>query len=309
MFTDAEPCPCGGGKVVAECPCKRRSFVPAQVNTRPGRIRSGMRSARCYARATEDCRGPISAEHAIAESIAADFQWSPVTRILVDSTARTIPPSAAGRKVLCKRHNSALSPLDQVGRRFVHALGRGLQQRFENSSEQIHFLFNGFDVERWMLKVLCTMAHDEVVSRVHPSRKWQVPRSWLRVLFEGHPLPRAAGVYTPRVARGRFDRGILTAKIVGTRRGTAQLGRLLVDGKDSLTILGISMTLYGQDFDLHMFPPSEASQLWYRIRMYRMRTAAGGILHVHLGWEDAPPSFEGKVAAVDRENPQDTLLR
>jgi hypothetical protein len=129
------------------------------------------------------------------------------------------------------------------------------------------------------------------------------------VLFEGHPLPPRAGIYIPRVARGRFNRGILTAKIVGTRAGFARSGRLLVDGKESLTVLGISMSLYGQDFDLHMFPPSEASRLWYRVRMHRMRTSSGGVSHVHLGWKDAPPSFQGKIAAVDHDNPQDNLLR
>jgi hypothetical protein len=175
MFADDTACPCGGGKTVGECRCKGRGFVPAQVNTRPGRIASGMRSARCYARATSDCGGPISADHAIAEAISDDFQRSPITRILVDGTTRTIPPSAAGRNVLCKRHNSALSPLDQVGRRFVHALGRQIQHKFEDSSEQIDFLFNGFDVERWMLKVLCTMAHDELVSRVYASRNGRSP--------------------------------------------------------------------------------------------------------------------------------------
>jgi hypothetical protein len=31
--------------------------------------------------------------------------------------------------------------------------------------------------------------------------------------------------------------------------------------------------------------------------------------HVHLGWDDAPPTFRGHVAAVDREIVRDDLLR
>jgi hypothetical protein len=96
---------------------------------------------------------------------------------------------------------------------------------------------------------------------------------------------------------------------VGSRRGTVRAGHLLVDGKDEPTVLGISMSIYGQDFDLQMYPPAEKPELWYRIRMYRMRSAAGGVSHVHLGWDDAPPTFAGRVAAVDRENPNDDLLR
>jgi hypothetical protein len=308
-FSDDVPCPCGSGKVVVNCPCKRRHFVPTPVNTRPGRIVSGMRVLKCYAHLTRDCGGSISADHALAESIADDFGRTPITRILADGATRSVPPSAAGRNVLCRRHNSALSSLDQVGRRFVRALGNQIRHWAENSPEQDHVLFNGFDVERWMLKVLCTAAYDEPASRVNASEKWQVPRSWLRVLFEGHALPPGAGLYTPRVARDRFNRGILTAKIVGSRAGTPRPVPLLVDGKEPVMVLGISMSIYGQDFDLHMVPPSEKSEFWYRIRMYRTRTPAGGVSHVHLGWDGAPPSFNGKVAAVDRENPRDDLLR
>jgi hypothetical protein len=159
-----------------------------------------------------------------------------------------------------------------------------------------------------MLKVLCTIAHDEPASRVYAFRRWQVPRSWLRVLLEGHPLPPGAGVYTPRVARGRFDGGILAAKIVGTR-SAARSAHQLLGVEDDLTVLGISMSIYGWDFDLHMGRPAEKSQLWYRIRTYRVRTPAGGTSHVHLGWDGAPPSFRGQVAAVDRQNPHDPLLR
>jgi len=63
----------------------------------------------------------------------------------------------------------------------------------------------------------------------------------------------------------------------------------------------------GSTFDLHMGPPLERSEYWYRVRMYRMRSAAGGVSHVHLGWDEAPPSFRGKVAQVDRETVRDAL--
>jgi hypothetical protein len=162
-----------------------------------------------------------------------------------------------------------------------------------------------------MLKVLCTIAHGERASRLRPSSTWRVPRSWLRILFEGHPLPPGAGVYVPRVARGRFAGGILTAKIVGHTGRPIEAGALVLDGRDRATVLGISMSINGQDFDLYMYPPSESerSQYWYRVHMHRMRSEAGGVSHVHLGWDEAPPSFRGKVAPVDHENVRDDLLR
>lgn len=308
-FPDDGPCPCAGGKTVADCQCKNRRFVPLPVDTRPRGIFTGIRVPKWYAQVTGDCRPPLSHDHAIAEAIWEDFQRTPVIRTLSDGSKRSVPPSAAGRKVLCRRHNSALSPLDDVGRRFVRALKDQILHRFQNSPQHTHTLFNGFDIERWMLNVLCTMAHGERASRVHASTTWRVPQTWLKVLFEGHPLPAKAGLYTPRVARGRFDRGILAAKIVGHLARAGRSGSFLLDGQDGATVLGLSTCIYGQDFDFHMFPPSEVAQYWRRIRMYRMRSAAGGVSHVHLGWDEAPPSFRSKIFPVDRENVCDDLLR
>lgn len=306
VFADNDSCPCGAGKVVADCSCRGRHFVPLQVKTSPGRVASGMRSARCYAHPTGDCAGPISADHAIAQSL----QLGPIVRTLSDGTKRTIPATSAGRNVLCKRHNSALSALDQVGHRFVAALRRHAQGSQERSTEHTHSLFNGFDVERWLLKVLCTMAHDQPSSRAFPSQVWRVPRPWLRVLFDGNPFPPGAGLYTPRVHRGRFAGGLLASKIVGTYPDFTRSRRVARSG-DNTTVLGLSMTIYGQDFDLHMYPRRavEVAEDWYRIRMYRVRSSSGGVSHVHLGWDDAPPTFQGKGAFVDRENVRDDLLR
>ena len=86
-----------------------------------------------------------------------------------------------------------------------------------------------------------------------------------------------------------------------------QLG--LHGGTNDLTVLGMSFSIYGQDFDLYMYPPAEKAHLWYRTRMFRMKTLAGGVSHIHLGWDEAPPTFVGKVDLVDRDNPRDSLLK
>ena len=162
-FAEGGPCPCASGRTVADCQCKNRRFVPAPVDTGPCGIITGLCVPGCYAQATNDCRPPLSSDHA---------------RTLSDGSTRIVPPSSRGRKVLCGRHNSALSPLDDVGRRFV----RALQPRFEISTQQTHILFNGFDVERWMLKVLCTMAHGERASRVQMPHRGRLQDRLLRVL-------------------------------------------------------------------------------------------------------------------------------
>ncbi len=310
VFLDDEFCPCASGKTVAACRCKSRNFVPPAVDVHPHGVITGIRVKKCYANPTFNCLPPLSADHAIANAINRDFAGTPIIRTLSDGSTRTVAPSAAGRKVLCQRHNSALSPLDQVGRRFVGAMRSQIKHQIDNVPEDTHVLFNGFDVERWMLKVLCTVAYNKPVSRVYASRPWRVPKSWLGTLFSGDPLPNGAGVYTPRVARGRFAEGIMTAAIVGGPPGTLPaIGSALLDARDGARLLGISFCIYGLDLDLFMERPRERSQYWYRPRMWRMRNGAGGIAHIHIGWDEYPPSFSAEACHVDRENVRDGFLR
>jgi hypothetical protein len=308
-FPDDGPCPCASGKTVAKCRCKARRFVPEPVVVRAGRILTGMRLEKCYANWLGKCLPPLSSEHAISKSISVDFGGEPTVRVLRDGSRRIVPPSSGGRRVLCKRHNSALSALDEIGRRFIRANTECVRHVLENRSEDTHSLLNGYDVERWMLKILCAMAHDEPISRIDPSPIWRVPESWARVLFEGRPKPDGAGIYVPRIARGRFDRGILTAKITGRSQNPGPTRSDTLDSAESLKVAGISVCIYGQDFDMFMSRPADASDFWYRPRMFRQRSAAGGVAHIHLGWDDAAPTFKGNVLAVDRENVADKLLR
>ncbi len=153
QFTDDEPCPCQSGKVVGNCVCKLRNFVPLPVTTLdPHGVVTGRRVRGCYAQTTNNCLAPLSAEHPIAESISTDFQDSPIIRTLSDGKKVTIKSSTAGVKVLCKRHNSALSPLDQVGRRFLQSLAQQIHDVRANISQKRGRAIYGFDVERWMLK-------------------------------------------------------------------------------------------------------------------------------------------------------------
>jgi hypothetical protein len=306
-FEKSSRCPCESGKTVQQCSCEARNFVPVAVDANPRGIITGITVAKCYARSMRNCRPPMSVDHAIAAAISEDFQNSPIARILRDGTSRFIPPGSAGRKVLCKRHNSSLSDLDEIGRRFVRASKDHLGHHEEKWPDDAHVLFNGYDVERWMLKVLCTLAYDEPVSRVHPSRKWRVPDPWLHILFSGRPFPRGAGLYVPRVARARLPGAILAAKILGTRQRRLGGGGRLI-GSSTLDVIGISLSIYGQDFDLHMTRPKEAPELWYRPRMFRARNDAGAIHYIHLGWDEHPPTFRGRLARVDREHPRDDLL-
>ena len=84
---------------------------------------------------------------------------------------------------------------------------------------------------------------------------------------------------------------------------------ILVNSEGPVTVLGISMCIYGRDFDLFVDSPPEAQEKYlYRVRWHRQRSAAGGMASVHLGWDEAPPNFRGQVYELNPQ-PFDDLLR
>jgi hypothetical protein len=161
-------CPCQSGLPIGDCRCIARRWVPAPVNVRPAGVSTGLRVQRCYARVTDDCRPPVSADHAVAQSIFRDFQGtSLIQRVLEGGKRVEIGVASAGRKVLCRRHNTALGVIDGVGRRFVRSVFHLVDLHYnQNATHNLNFLFNGYDVERWMLKVLCTIAQSGALPRV-----------------------------------------------------------------------------------------------------------------------------------------------
>ena len=308
-FEEAGPCPCQSGLLLRDCRCKYRKFVPVEVDTTPPGLVTGISLPKCYAHMDSNCRPPISREHAFTKSILKRWGATSITRTLRSGHTRDIPVRTAGTKVLCQRHNSALSALDNVGDRFVGAMKMQWIHARSNETQDHHFLFSGYDVERWMLKVLCGSVHQQKASRLRPSTVWQVPPAWSAILFQGRQFPPRAGLYVPRTAYGRSPNGVLTAVVTGQEWHTDSGGALVTDG-DTTRVLGIAMTIYGHDFVLHMSQPADPQNYWYRTRMYRQRAAgdAGGSSYVHLGWPEAPPTFVGKRAAVETKNPVDDYL-
>src|SRR5258708_25707835 len=159
---------------------------------------------------------PRSDAHASAQLIRHAVSGWTSRRDLSEGREVDIPISSAGRNVLCSRHNSALHSLDDVGRRFVRSIRDAIVHKHGDAEADAHVLLNGYDVERWMLKVLCTTVHDEPVSRFHQLRdRWTVPAAWVEILFGQRPFPPRAGIYLPKVRRGRYADGIMIAKITG----------------------------------------------------------------------------------------------
>jgi hypothetical protein len=152
-----------------------KSRAPSSVPmtpTRPPGTRTNFSHPSCYARELNDCDDEISKEHYISESVLEALGG----QILVSDPRREwirkpIGTASLASKILCKRHNNALSKLDAVAKKFVPCL---LKYEAEIVAGGGSDRFNGHDIERWVLKAFCsyiTLDDDSV------------PEEWLRILF------------------------------------------------------------------------------------------------------------------------------
>lgn len=122
----------------------------------------------CYMRSTKDCSQKISREHYMSASVlrlidemidVSGLPW------ITPGESRAIGIQALAAKVLCERHNNALSPLDKEGERFFQTFLDF--SRIAYSEESCLRVFNGVDIERWMLKSLFGLLASESLQVAH----------------------------------------------------------------------------------------------------------------------------------------------
>jgi len=212
-----EGCPCESGRVLRSC-CLTvdGALRPVAAVTCPPAPRTGIRNGRCYAAALADCSPDISREHyvshALLKLLSIDGKVTIDGFLWQDSGAvgRVPAPSLTG-KILCRRHNLALSPLDAVASRLFERIDE-FHHEIANSArknENRFFLFNGHDIERWMLKTLCgavVSGNAEIRSR---ESNWRPPLEWLKILFGEEPFAPRCGLYFHSEVTGKpyIERG------------------------------------------------------------------------------------------------------
>ena len=189
--------------------------------------------------------------------------------------------SAMTKKVLCKRHNNVLSSLDAVGARFVEACSDAMSHLVSGASGDFHCLFNGFDIERWMLKVLCSIHCDKPVTGSALLEPWRVPESWLSILFGGGTFQPRCGLCLRRPTRRRPLAGtsIYVQPIYGRLWPTAGSLPLIAPGALK-TVAGVEITVLNIQLTLIMYPTVNRPEI-YRPRMFRLPRPRDwqGLLH------------------------------
>lgn len=191
-FTDK--CPCGSGLLVKDCCLNKRE------NTIPKPPKTGYSNNMCFARSLNDCSEKISKEHFISDSVLklinkkGSFEISK-THWIPDGESRTITRASLASHILCERHNSVLSPLDNFAKNFFSFL-------FDEEKKTKVKLINGLELERWMLKVFCgALASGNIIPN---SRHWEPRKEWLDILFNKSYIPSNGGLY--------FVKGIFNAQ-------------------------------------------------------------------------------------------------
>ncbi|MHB1344031.1 MAG: hypothetical protein ACYCX3_06695 [Thermoleophilia bacterium] len=182
----------------------------------------------CFAAPLGDCGARLTREHYVSESLlhelnrrhglsVSGFPWQAAGEVQV------LTPNALASKILCDRHNSALSALDATARSLFRAFD---DEQAIGSGRQLMFLFSGHDLERWLLKVLCGLASSGNLS-IDGNTDLSIPRPWLEVLFGRADLSNGHGLY---VCRER-----------GFRTQGPMFGLRTISGEQRLKGLGIDL--------------------------------------------------------------------
>ena len=185
--------------------------------------KTGTHHVSCYASKLTDCSVSLSGEHYISKKLlkylnrdesltVSGFPW------LQAGEKRIVSPSSLTANVLCARHNSALSELDDMAVRFFNAFD---EEGVVGSGQQQLHLFCGHDLERWLLKILCGMVSSGNLDCSIEDRT--IPKQWLEILFGAADFSNEQGLYIC-VERGERLEGPHGIQIRGISRNDKLTG-------------------------------------------------------------------------------------
>jgi hypothetical protein len=279
--------PCESGGALQNCCLKAGELRPVAAVTRTSGPRTGIRNEGCYAAAFADCSPDVSREHYVSHGLLKLLTIE--GKVTVDGfpwqdkgTVKRVPPATLTGKILCSRHNLALSPLDAVASRLFQRIDQFHHEFIDSVQEHQNrfFLLNGHDIERWTLKTLC----GAIVSRNAQIRtgesNWIPPLEWLKILFGEESFPPRCGLYfhsevgeKPYIERG-FKFVSFSNKMGGVYGARISLN-------DERFVLAISA------------PPEDLNETFIRDHAYRPQGLRFMIDScekvIHFGWDDGVP--------------------
>lgn len=166
-----EPCPCGSGAPLKDC-CLGPDGVPRinVPNLVPTGPLTGHGNESCYLKTTLNCSTKTSKEHYISRSVLQQLgeplRWTGLPwekpGVEIDYGLNSL-----SSHILCDRHNSALSPLDQLASNAFRSI-RGSSDELNVRSisrRKKWFLVSGEALELWAFKTICGLFYASVAAQ------------------------------------------------------------------------------------------------------------------------------------------------
>lgn len=171
----------------------------------------------------------------------------------------SVPVSKFTCNILCDRHNTALSPLDSIGHRFYKSL-KTINSDLRDKTRKPRsrpYLFNGHDIERYILKVLCGDGFANKMRTEHGQiRDWRPSAQWVRILYGLEPFPTGWGLYLAAPPGEQFNLDENTLGVCPVMRDDGEL-------------VGARFMALGLEFELLMTTPNPAQQRYSYNCRYR----------------------------------------
>ncbi len=196
-------CLCDSGRpALACCLSAKGHWYKLPVKCTPSGPNTGYAHPQCYGHqsSVQNCCKKISREHLFPHSILKLQADNGMNRIFGvgqnPDSVTALPSLSVVAKVLCKRHNAALSTIDNQGKRFFATLLR-FALEFNSTDQAIRSevkLFNGEDIERFIIKLACTFVKSGTARRIPNQHALPLPDEWIATLFEGSSIPAEHGM-------------------------------------------------------------------------------------------------------------------
>lgn len=187
-------CPCGSGRQAQDC-CllPNGMWYKAPSKILPPPPITGISNSKCYMSLLCNCSKERSGEHYVSQSVLYEI-GSPLKVSGLSwqqEKVQEFSVKSLKSRVLCKRHNNALSHLDTEAGRFF----KTIREIASFSTPESFFLFNGKDIERWMLKTLYgLLASKSLQARIGQRIIAPIDTKCLDLLFDKRPWNNQRGI-------------------------------------------------------------------------------------------------------------------
>ena len=166
-WNNFDPCPCNSGEIFGKC-CAQSNKLPLikLASLSPQGQETNHSHQKCYLNFTKNCCSKISGEHYISKSVLKLFNEMNVSGMpwQAPGVKEQYHQNNLTSKILCERHNNALSPLDAAAGHFFRELfeARHHVTKRSLSNRSKDFLVCGDAIELWSLKTLLGFLHAKI---------------------------------------------------------------------------------------------------------------------------------------------------